>query len=285
MMKKFVLALLLIVTTFGVYADTGKVELPEGWQLELENSKPYIGESYVIELTYSGGNDVDGAFSVEYIPADGRELLRIEKKTIARYAADGRKTASDFTFFIYQKVISEDGNNPAVLKIYDRSEPDSEPFSVEISEPGTRRKILGAFTMSQFIVILIIILILLSGVLYLLKVRRQRKARRLEGEKRKYDKLRLELKALDRLVDRKNDELFVNQAHELYLETLKALRKQYESDSEGVDIIQEDELRRHAQRLEELLHDARFSGRELNKDEKEFIYNTCDDLFKQLDGV
>lgn len=275
----------ILLLIFVFFSAVASLRPASGTEVSVDGSRIYAGDHYINTITISWNSDpsVNAPKYVKYEQPKGRSIVRISRRDEINYSSAGAVPAGRTIFEIEltAKKPADSAKSKAVL-VYNGGETgDSNEKAIEITEPVIRKKIFNIFKLSHLILICLGIAVAGLGGYRIAVFNRHRREKKNKTAHEAADRDLLELNSLGRLVEKKEVDVYINQANSFFEKMIRDLGTPEKSEeTDGLSFIGDAEIKRKIHIVRKVLHDARFSGYVPAESEKEDIYQACKSLYE-----
>jgi hypothetical protein len=256
-----------------------------GTEVSVDGSRLYAGDHYIntISVSWKGDPSVSAPKYVKYEQSKGRSIVRISRKDEINYSSADAVPAGNTIFEIEltAKKPADSTKSKAVL-VYNVGESgNSSEKAIEITEPVIRKKIFNIFKLSHLILICLGIAAAGLGGYRIAIFKRNRREKKNRTAHEAADRDLLELNSLGRLIEKKEVDVYINQANSFFEKMIRDLgTPEKTEETDDLAFIGDAEIKRKIHIVRKVLHDARFSGYVPTDPEKEDIYQACKSLYE-----
>jgi glycosyltransferase involved in cell wall biosynthesis len=273
----------LIFTVFVAVVDIHPAAGPE---ISVDDSRIYTGDHYIntIAVTWGGDPASKAPKYIKYEQPKGRSIIQISRKDFINYSSTGApaKGRTVFEIELMAAAPSSSAKSKATL-IYPEPAPGGpREKTLEINEPPIREKIFNLFKMSEFVLFSICLAAAGLGGYRITVFILRRKENLNKTMHEAVDRDLFELNSIGRLIDKKENFVFINQANSFIEKKIHDLgSSDSQEDTDKLSFVTDAELKRRINSVRQTLYNARFGGYVPSETEMEDIYQICK-LFYEL---
>jgi len=276
---------ILLWLIFGVFVAAVDIHSASGPEINVDDSRIYAGDHYLntIAVTWGGDPAVKAPKYIKYEQPKGRSIIRISRKDFINYSSSGTPMIGRAVFEIELMVAAPSGSakSKATL-IYPETAPlGSREKTFEINEPLIRKKIFNLFKMSEFALFSICLTAAGLGGYKITVFLRRRKENRNKTMHEAVDRDLFELNSIGRLIDKKENFVFINQANSFIEKKIHDPgSSDSQEDTDKLSFVTDAEFKRKINGVRQTLYNARFGGHAPSEPEMEDIYQICKLLYE-----
>jgi hypothetical protein len=256
-----------------------------GPEINVDDSRIYAGDHYINTITVTWGGDpaTKAPKYIRYEQPKGRSIIRISRKDFINYSSAGAPAKGRAVFEIELMAAAPFGSakSKATL-IYPETAPGgSMEKTFEINEPPIRKKIFNLFKMSEFVLFCLCLAAVGFGAHRIVVFNRRRRGNQNKTARSAVDRDLFELNSIGRLIDKKEADVCINQAHsfiEKIIRDLGSSDKPEEADK--LSFVTDADIKRRIHGVQQVLYNARFSNHAPSETEMEDIYQICKLLYE-----
>jgi hypothetical protein len=269
---------------FAVFAGTADI-LPAEPEIIVDDSRLYAGDHYIniISATWSGDPSVKAPKYIKYEQPKGRSIIRISREDFINYSSTGvaGKGRTIFQIELMAAAPSGSAKSKAALIYPEATSAGSGGKTLEIIEPQIRKKIFNLFKTSEFALLGLSLAAAGFGGYRITVYFRKRKENLNKTMHEAIDRDLFELNSIGRLIDKKENVVFINQANSFIEKKIDDLgSSDNREDSDKLSFLTDVEIKRRINGVQQVLYNARFSGYAPSEVEMEDIYQICKLLYE-----
>jgi glycosyltransferase involved in cell wall biosynthesis len=263
----------------------GEPRTSSGPELIIDDSRIYTGDVYknTITIGWSGNPALGAPKYIKYEPAKGRSVVQINRKDVISYRSSGepQKGKTIFTVSVKAGAASDSAKTKIIMVFPETSPGVSNEKNISLNEPVVHRKIFNIFKLSELIILIVFLAGLGTGVVLFIRHFRKLKENRNIKITEETDRDMYELNSIGRLVDKKDTQIFINQANSFIEKNIQQINSEAQKESnDKLSFITDIELKRMIMKVRQTLYNARFGGYQPDASEMEDIYQVCKSLFE-----
>jgi len=277
--KRLIILFCIAVSVLGGFVYASEPEIV------LSDSRVYTGEIYIntIEISWIGNPSAAAPKYIKYEPPKGRSVADISRKDFIVYAASGEPDNGRSVFSVTIKASKATGSGKSKVTVVYPEITSGAPLekAIEVNEPTIHGKILRIFTFSQLFIVIFLAAVTGAGIYFIVMLFRRKKEKLNAVITNEADRDLYELNSIGRLIDKKEIDVFINQANSFVEKKIQELNENDENgSSDKLSFINDIELKRKIFKIRQVLYNARFGGYRPDVSDMEDIYQVCKSLFE-----